>query len=120
MAASWAGCGLHLALLLLLPEQCYKQQRSAITLGLRVLYLLGTARSYGQCHVGRAATHEVLGTAQESLFSAGVWRSGLVGLLWYAGAFPLLFWQHCLVQAVFLLAYWSSLAPAVVRSLLCS
>jgi hypothetical protein len=35
---------------------------------------------------------------QESLFSAGVWRSGLVGLLWYAGAFPLLFWQHCLVQ----------------------
>jgi hypothetical protein len=58
----------------------------------------GVAMS-SQCHgwtdVSAAAAAAAL---QESLFSAGVWRAGLVGLLWYAGAFPLLFAQHCMVQ----------------------
>jgi hypothetical protein len=45
-----------------------------------------------------AALAAAASALQESLFSAGVWRAGLVGLLWYAGAFPLLFWQHCIVQ----------------------
>jgi hypothetical protein len=69
---SWLGCGLHLVLLLLLPEQQYVRRRTGITLVLRLLYLLGTARSYGQCHVGRAATHEVHGTAQASSSSNGL------------------------------------------------
>jgi hypothetical protein len=64
MLASWLGSGLHLAVLLLLPEQQYVKHRTFITLALRVVYLLGTARYYGQCHVGRASTHEVHGTAQ--------------------------------------------------------
>jgi hypothetical protein len=71
MLASWVGCSLHLALLLLLlPQQQYVKQRTRITLALRVLYLVGTARYYGQCHVGRAATHEVYGTAQVCVSSS--------------------------------------------------
>jgi hypothetical protein len=48
--------------------------------------------------VTQSAAADCFAALQESLFSAGVWRAGLVGLLWYAGAFPLLFWQHCIVQ----------------------
>jgi uncharacterized membrane protein len=67
MMVSWLGSGLHLAVLLLLPERQYVKHRTVITLALRAVYLLGTARYYGQCHVGRASTHEVHGTAQVRL-----------------------------------------------------
>jgi archaellum biogenesis protein FlaJ (TadC family) len=47
MLASWLGSGLHLALLLLLPERQYVKHRTSVTLLLRLVYLLGTARYYG-------------------------------------------------------------------------
>jgi hypothetical protein len=49
--------------------------------------------------------------------SAFLWRSGIIGLIWYAGAFPLLFWQHLLVQSAFLAAYWRTLSPMVCSTI---
>lgn len=105
IVCSWLGPAAHLGLLWLLPHNVYQQHRAMITLGFRLFYLLATSvNGFGVCGVGPigslSLTSKSVGTELqlESPMSAFLWRSGIIGLIWYAGAFPLLFWQHALVQ----------------------
>jgi len=109
---SWLGPAAHLTLLQLLPAAAYQRHRTAVTVGLRAFYLLATTiNGFGRCGVGSlagpystqsssyttssaapsaailvASGQELAGSMQlETLFSAFLWRSGLIGLLWYAG-----------------------------------
>jgi hypothetical protein len=117
---SWMGPAAHLALLWLLPRSVYQRHRAVITLVFRGFYLAATSiNGFAVCGVGPigvpAATNSSV--QLESPMSAFLWRSGIIGLIWYAGAFPLLFWQHLLVQSAFLAAYWSTLSPMVCSTI---
>jgi hypothetical protein len=53
----------------------------------------------------------------ESPFSAMLWRSGVIGLVWWSAAFPLPFRQHVPVQAVSTALYIATLAPTVCTTM---
>jgi hypothetical protein len=117
---SWIGPAAHLALLWLLPRSVYQRHRALVTLAFRVFYLAATSiNGFAVCGVGPIGSSAVTNSnvQLESPMSAFLWRSGVIGLIWYAGAFPLLFWQHLIVQSVFLLAYWRTLSPIVCSSI---
>ncbi|WIA32610.1 hypothetical protein OEZ86_003413 [Tetradesmus obliquus] len=113
---SWIGPAAHLLLLWLLPPAAYLRHRAIITLGFRLFYLAATSvNGFAVCGVGPIGLSTASNSSSvqlESPMSALLWRSGVIGLIWYAGAFPLLFWQHLLVQSGFLLTYWRTLSPA--------
>jgi hypothetical protein len=117
---SWMGPAAHLALLWLLPHSVYQRHRAVITLAFRVFYLAATSiNGFAVCGVGPIGVPAASNSSVhlESPMSAFLWRSGIIGLIWYTGAFSLLFWQHLLVQSAFLVAYWHTLSPIVCSSI---
>lgn len=118
---SWIGPAAHLLLLWLLPPAAYLRHRAIITLGFRLFYLAATSvNGFAVCGVGPIGLSTASNSSSvqlESPMSAFLWRSGVIGLIWYAGAFPLLFWPHLLVQSGFLLTYWRTLSPAVCSTI---
>ncbi|KAF8071342.1 hypothetical protein HT031_001426 [Scenedesmus sp. PABB004] len=111
IALSWLGPAAHLCLAWALGAARYTRVRTRVTLCLRAFYLAATAwRGFGVCGVGGITASA--GGGGESAMSALIWRSGVIGMAWFAGAFPLTFWQHLLVHSG-MLAVYSSLAPLV-------
>lgn len=53
----------------------------------------------------------------ESPFSAMLWRSGVIGLIWWPAAFPLPFRHHVPLQAASVALYISTLAPTVCSTM---
>jgi hypothetical protein len=53
----------------------------------------------------------------ESPFSAMLWRSGVIGLVWWSAAFPLPFKQHVPLQAASTALYITTLAPTVCTTM---
>jgi hypothetical protein len=138
---SWMGPMLHLLLLRLLPRATYSRHRTHIILLFRAFYIGATSiNGFGMCGVGplqdklgagaaalqmplqpsaAAAAHAAGGgrCPLESPYSAILWRSGVIGLIWWPAAFPLPFRHHVPVQAASVALYISTLAPTVCSTM---
>jgi hypothetical protein len=127
---------LHLLLLRLLPRATYRRHRTHIILLFRAFYIGATSvNGFGMCGVGplqdkkgagAAALHMPLQLSAaagggrchlESPYSAILWRSGVIGLIWWPAAFPLPFRHHVPVQAASVALYISTLARTVCSTM---
>lgn len=133
---------LHLLLLRLLPRTTYSRHRTHIILLFRAFYIGATSvNGFGMCGVGplqdkkgavaaalqmplqpsaASAAAQAAGGGRcplESPYSAILWRSGVIGLIWWPGAFPLPFRHHVPVQAASVALYISTLAPTVCSTM---
>jgi hypothetical protein len=53
----------------------------------RVYYLLATVTGYRTCAIPTGFSVAKNETRPESVWSALIWRSGIIGLLWYPGGY---------------------------------
>lgn len=96
---------LHLGLLHTLAPARYSAIRLPLVTALRLLYLLSSAAGLGTCSSvtswGEQQPGGSCGAAPttESPFSALLWRTGLISLVWHAAAFRLPFNRHLALQA---------------------
>ncbi|GBF99293.1 hypothetical protein Rsub_12053 [Raphidocelis subcapitata] len=109
--------GSHVLLMAAAPRNWYRKHRTAVILAYRAAYLAFTSPptwGLGGCVVGAyyAAAPGSAARDGETLFSALMWRSGLIATLWYAGAFPLLLRHHLPVQLASAAVYAARLSAA--------
>jgi hypothetical protein len=73
----------------------------------------GAAAAAAAALVDGARQQQQQRCALESPFSAMLWRSGVIGLIWWQAAFPLPFRYHVPLQAASTALYIATLAPTV-------
>jgi hypothetical protein len=105
----------HLLLLSLLPPAAYRAMRGPLITAVRLLYTASAVfRGLQECST---VTKWVDGVKLESPFSAFLWRTGIIALLWHGAAFRLPFKQQLYLQSFAAMAYALFLPEAVCSSL---
>lgn len=100
---------------LVLPPTAYGYNRAKIVMPIRFLYIASAVyKGLQQCST---VTSWVNGAQTESPFSAFLWRTGIIAMLWHGGAFRLPFRQQLYLQSIAAMAYTMFLAEPVCQSL---